>query len=74
MIIFKNIKMFKKIVLIVLLGVFLFCTMDFVSAETRDLWNETIKEKLLWSSENDILPKEEDGLNLLQAIVDRKMD
>ena len=62
--------MFKKIILIVLLSLFLFSSIDFVDADTRKLWSDIIKEKLLWAPEDSILKiEEENWLNVLQSIV-----
>ena len=62
--------MFKKIILIVLLSLFLFSSMDFVDANTWNLWSDIIKKNLLWTSESKVLEiEEENWLNVLQSIV-----
>lgn len=59
--------MFKKMFLFFLLLWSLFFVFE-ANAATREVWNSTIKNVLLWISENDVLPANDSGLWMLDTI------
>lgn len=58
----------KKIIFFLLLSFLAFSSMDLAEAATREVWNSTIKDVLLWISENEVLPEWDDWLWVLQSI------
>ena len=58
--------MFKKLFVFIIISNAYFVTL--VDAASRQVWNPTIKNVLLWITENEILPEEDNGLTLLDTI------
>lgn len=59
--------MFKKLFLFILLLWSLVFTFE-ANAATRTVWDSTIKNTLLWISENDVLPTDSNWLYTLDTI------
>lgn len=61
--------MFKKL----LLFIFIFTSNAYfviaTHAATREVWNSTIKNVLLWVSENDVIASDDNGLTVLDSIL-----